>query len=65
KKSSKQKFAERQARKQQAMLEQAPPSDPNWDKQLEKERLEEVKVVGHACAVLGRMIHEVCHPSTS
>lgn len=60
KKSSKQKFAERQARKQQAMLEQAPPSNPNWDKQLEKERLDEVRVVGDACVALGRMIHEVC-----
>ena len=65
KKSSKQKFAERQARKQQAMLEQAPPSDPNWDKQLEKERLDEVRVVGDACVALGRMIHEVCDASFS
>ena len=65
KKSSKQKFAERQARKQQAMLEQAPPSDPNWDKQLEKERIEEVRVVGDACAKMGRIIHEVCQPSSN
>lgn len=60
KKSSKQKFAERQARKQQAMLEQAPPDNPNWDKQLEKERIDEVRVVGDACAKMGRIIHEVC-----
>ncbi|WVF66256.1 hypothetical protein IAT40_000996 [Kwoniella sp. CBS 6097] len=59
KKSSRQKFEERQARKQEALLNSAPPSDPNWTAQLEKERQEEIQVIGNACAVLGREIYEI------
>lgn len=76
KKSSKQKFAERQvgpkravmccltpltpqARKKDALLNSAPPSDPDWTAQLEKERQEEIQVIGDACDVLGREIYEV------
>lgn len=59
KKSSKQRFAERQARKAQAVLDAAPPSDPSWNAQLEKERLEEVEVLANACDVLAREIFEI------
>ncbi|WVQ93878.1 hypothetical protein IAU59_000956 [Kwoniella sp. CBS 9459] len=59
KKSSRQKFEERQARKQEALLNSAPPSDPNWTAQLEKERQEEIQVIGNACSVLGREIYEI------
>ncbi|OCF59977.1 OTU domain-containing protein 6B [Kwoniella mangroviensis CBS 10435] len=59
KKSSRQKFEERQARKTQALLESAPPDDPNWNAQLEKERLEEIQMIGDACTVLGREIYEI------
>ncbi|CAK9786242.1 cysteine proteinase [Cutaneotrichosporon oleaginosum] len=59
KKSSKQRFAERQARKQQALLDSAPPQDPAWNAQLEKERQEEITVISDACGVLGREIHEI------
>ncbi|OCF41754.1 OTU domain-containing protein 6B [Kwoniella heveanensis CBS 569] len=59
KKSSRQKFEERQARKQEALLNSAPPSDPNWTAQLEKERQEEIQVIGNACEVLGREIYEI------
>jgi len=59
KKSSKQKFEERQARKKEAMLNSAPPSDPHWDAKLEKERQEEIQVISDACTVLGREIHEI------
>jgi len=59
KKSSKQKFEERQARKKEAMLNSAPPSNPEWDAQLEKERQEEIRVISDACTTLGREIHEI------
>ncbi|RSH84544.1 uncharacterized protein EHS24_006066 [Apiotrichum porosum] len=59
KKSSKQRFAERQARKKQAILESAPPTDPGWNAQLEKERQEEISVIGNACEVLNREIFEI------
>ncbi|WRT63454.1 uncharacterized protein IL334_000359 [Kwoniella shivajii] len=59
KKSSRQKFEERQARKQEALLHSAPPDDPNWTAQLEKERLEEIRVIGDACTALGRELYEI------
>ncbi|WVQ76503.1 hypothetical protein IAR50_006172 [Cryptococcus sp. DSM 104548] len=59
KKSSRQKFEERQARKQQEMLDAAAPDNPEWTAQLEKERQEEIKVIGDACMALGRAIHEI------
>lgn len=51
--------ADTQARKQQALLESAPPADPNWNAQLEAERQEEIRVISNACGVLGRSIYEV------
>jgi len=75
KKSSKQRFAERQvsaalglmlaaadlqARRQEALLHSAPPSDPAWNDQLESERQREIQVIGDACTKLGREIYEVC-----
>ncbi|WWD22282.1 hypothetical protein CI109_106773 [Kwoniella shandongensis] len=59
KKSSRQKFEERQARKQEALINSAPPSDPNWTAQLEKERQEEIQIIGNACTVMGREIYEI------
>ncbi|GMK54235.1 hypothetical protein CspeluHIS016_0108210 [Cutaneotrichosporon spelunceum] len=59
KKSSRQRFAERQARKQQAVLDAAPQQDPAWNAQLEKERHEEIAVIRDACDVLGRRIFEI------
>ncbi|KAK8845333.1 hypothetical protein IAR55_006046 [Kwoniella newhampshirensis] len=59
KKSSRQKFEERQARKQEALINSAPPSDPNWTALLEKERQEEIHVIGNACTVMGREIYEI------
>ncbi|WVR03304.1 hypothetical protein IAU60_000295 [Kwoniella sp. DSM 27419] len=59
KKSSRQKFEERQARKQEALVNSAPPADPNWTAQLEKERQEEIQAIGNACSVLGREIYEI------
>ncbi|ODO01807.1 OTU domain-containing protein 6B [Cryptococcus wingfieldii CBS 7118] len=55
KKSSRQKFEERQARKQQEMLDSAPPDNPDWTAQLDRERQEEIKVIGDACLALGRI----------
>ena len=40
-------------------MNSAPPSDPDWTAQLEKERQEEIQVIGDACDVLGREIYEV------
>lgn len=45
------------------MLNSAPPSNPEWDAQLEKERQEEIRVISDACTTLGREIHEVSLPS--
>ncbi|ORY31963.1 hypothetical protein BCR39DRAFT_524815 [Naematelia encephala] len=59
KKSSRQKFEERQARKREALLHSAPPSDPGWTAQLEKERQDEIRIISDACAVLGREIYEI------
>ncbi|WWC85586.1 uncharacterized protein L201_000450 [Kwoniella dendrophila CBS 6074] len=59
KKSSRQKFEERQARKTEALLNTAPPDDPNWNAQLEKERQEEIRIIGDACTVLGRDLYEI------
>ena len=41
------------------MLDSAPPSDPAWNAQLEKERQDEIRVIAGACAVLGREIFEI------
>jgi OTU domain-containing protein 6 len=49
----------RQARKQEALLNSAPPSDPAWTAQLEQERKDEIRVISEACEVLGREIFEV------
>lgn len=51
--------ADSQARKKAALLNSAPPSDPDWTAQLEKERQEEIRVISGACEVLGREIYEV------
>ncbi|GFZ43752.1 hypothetical protein JCM24511_01472 [Saitozyma sp. JCM 24511] len=59
KKSSRQKFEERQARKKEALVNSAPPSDPAWTAQLEKERQEEIRVISDACEILGRDIFEI------
>ncbi|WOO79642.1 OTU domain-containing protein 2 [Vanrija pseudolonga] len=59
KKSSKQRFAERQARKKQSILDAAPPTDPAWNAQLEKERQEEIAVISQACDTLGANIFEI------
>jgi len=40
-------------------LNSAPPSDPDWTAQLEKERQDEIQVIGGACDSLGREIYEV------
>lgn len=40
-------------------MNSAPPADPDWTAQLEKERQEEIQVIGNACEVLGREIYEV------
>ena len=48
-----------QARRQEALLHSAPPSDPAWNDQLESERQREIQVIGDACTKLGREIHEV------
>lgn len=47
------------------MLNSAPPDDPDWTAQLEKERQEEIQVIGGACDALGREIYEVSHIRTS
>jgi hypothetical protein len=53
-----------QTRKKEALINSAPPSDPAWTAQLEKERQEEIRVISDACEVLGRDIFEVgWHPS--
>ncbi|EAL18288.1 hypothetical protein CNBK0110 [Cryptococcus deneoformans B-3501A] len=59
KKSSRQRFEERQARKQEALLESAPPADPEWTAQLEKERQEEIKVISDACIALNCELFEI------
>ncbi|OWZ29510.1 OTU domain-containing protein 6B [Cryptococcus neoformans c45] len=59
KKSSRQRFEERQARKQEALLESTPPADPGWTAQLEKERQEEIKVISDACFALNRNLFEI------
>lgn len=41
------------------MLNSAPPANPEWDAKLEKERLDEIRVISNACTVLGRELHEV------
>lgn len=41
------------------MVNSAPPSDPAWTAQLEKERQEEIRVISDACEILGRDIFEV------
>jgi hypothetical protein len=41
------------------LLNSAPPADPDWTDKLEKERQEEIRVIGGACEALGREIHEV------
>jgi len=43
------------------LLNSAPPDDPDWTAQLEKERQEEIQVIGGACDALGREIYEVSH----
>lgn len=48
-----------QARKQEALLESAPPADPDWTAQLEKERQEEIKVISDACIALNRDLFEI------
>lgn len=48
-----------QARRQEALLHSAPPNDPAWNAQLEKERQEEIKVITDACAAMGAELHEV------
>lgn len=48
-----------QARKKEALINSAPPSDPAWTAQLEKERQEEIRVISDACEILGRDIFEV------
>jgi OTU domain-containing protein 6 len=40
-------------------LNSAPPSDPDWTEKLERERQEEIQVIGDACEALGREIYEV------
>ena len=40
-------------------MNSAPPNDPDWTAQLEKERQEEIQVIGGACDSLGREIFEV------
>jgi OTU domain-containing protein 6 len=40
-------------------LHSAPPNDPAWNAQLEKERQEEIKVITDACAAMGAELHEV------
>ena len=47
------------------MLNSAPPDDPDWTAQLEKERQEEIQVIGGACDSLGREIYEVSCMRTS
>lgn len=44
------------------MMKSAPPDDPGWTAQLEKERQEEIKIISDACTSLGRVLHEVCAP---
>lgn len=41
------------------MLDTAPPADPAWNEQLERERQEEIQVISDACNVLGREIYEI------
>lgn len=48
-----------QARKQEALLESAPPADPEWTAQLEKERQEEIKVISDACIALNCELFEI------
>jgi hypothetical protein len=40
-------------------LHSAPPNDPAWNAQLERERQEEIKVITDACAAMGAELHEV------
>jgi hypothetical protein len=47
------------------LLNSAPPDDPDWTAQLEKERQEEIHVIGGACDALGREIYEVSYMRTS
>ncbi|KAL1409622.1 OTU protein [Vanrija albida] len=58
-KSSKQRFAERQARKKQSILDAAPPTDPAWNAQLEKERQDEIAVISAACDTLRAELFEI------
>jgi hypothetical protein len=46
------------------LLNSAPPDDPDWTAQLEKERQEEIHVIGGACDALGREIYEVSYLHT-
>jgi hypothetical protein len=41
------------------LINSAPPTDPDWTDKLEKERQDEIQVIGGACEALGREIHEV------
>ena len=48
-----------QARKRDALLSSAPPNDPAWNAQLEKERQDEIQIISEACEAMGREIYEV------
>jgi hypothetical protein len=41
------------------LINSAPPTDPDWTDKLEKERQDEIQVIGGACEALGREIYEV------
>jgi hypothetical protein len=65
KKSSRQRFAEREARKKEAMIAASPQVDPNESAKLEREKIEETEVIGKACRDLGVRLHEVSLRSSS
>jgi hypothetical protein len=51
--------ADPQARKQQAVLDAAPISDPAWNAALEAERQDEIRTIADACEVLGMALMEI------
>lgn len=59
KKSSKQRFQEREARKKEAMLAAAPEEDPRETARLEKEKQEERDSITKTCRELNVALHEV------
>ncbi|KAG7575497.1 hypothetical protein FFLO_00316 [Filobasidium floriforme] len=59
KKSSKQRFLEREARKKEERAAAAPQVDPAESSRLEREKAEEADIIGRTCRELGVELHEI------